>query len=129
MLILIDANHTRATDTGLRSGKKQATHDGDVPLNLALTVCDVALGGHGVAALDGLDNGDVGEEHDYDGDEEAEDEDGDDVGLVDGGVVGLGPVDLARPITTVWRGGRGNRCSLHLRLRLFIYPKRLCIRN
>lgn len=78
-----------------------STHNCDIPLNLPLTVADVALGGHGVAALHGLDDGDVGEEHDHDRDEEAEDEDGDDVGLVDGRVVGLGPVNLTCPISAV----------------------------
>lgn len=100
--------------------RKSSTHDGDVPLDLALAVGDVTFGGHGVAALDGLDDGDVGEEHDDDGDEEAEDEDGDDVGLVDGGVVGLGPVDLTRPVATVWtRGGNMHRRFLTRAISLY----------
>ena len=62
---------------------------------------EVAVGGHGVGVLHRLDDGDVGEEHDGHRDHEAGDEDGDDVGLVDGGVVGLGPVDLTGAVAPV----------------------------
>ena len=67
---------------------------------------EVAVGRHGVGVLHRLDDGHVGEEHDRHRHQEAGDEDGDDVGLVDGGVVGLGPVDLAGTVAPVWRKTR-----------------------
>lgn len=54
-----------------------------------------------MSAFHCVDNGDVGEEHDHHRDEKAEDEDGDYVGLVDGGVIGFGPVHLTGVITSI----------------------------
>lgn len=63
---------------------------------------DVAICGHGVAcSLHYADDGDVGEEHDQHRHTEAGEEDGDDVGLVDGGVVGLVPVNLTCAIAMI----------------------------
>lgn len=86
------------------------THDGDVSLDLALSVGQISLRWHGVSSLHRVDDGDVGEQHDQHRDEEAEDEDGDDVGLVDGGVVGFDPVDLTGAISTIWQEHRQRRC-------------------
>ena len=78
-----------------------STHPRDVSLHLPLALGEEAGGRHGVGAFYRFDDGDVGGQHDHDRDEKAEDEDGDDVGLVDGGVVGLGPVHLARAVTPI----------------------------
>lgn len=64
-----------------------------------MAVGEEAVGRHG--AFHSFDDGDVGGKHDHDRDEKAEDEDGDDVGLVDGGVVGFGPVHLTRAVTPI----------------------------
>lgn len=90
---------------------KAQTHDGDVSLDLALSVGQVSLGWHGVSSLHRVDDGDVWEQHDQHGDEEAEDEDGDDEGLVDGGVVGFDPVDLTRTVSTIWPEHNGDFSS------------------
>lgn len=75
------------------------THPSDISLHLPLAVGEEAVGRHG--AFHSFDDGDVGGKHDHDRDEKAEDEDGDDVGLVDGGVVGFGPVHLTRAVTPI----------------------------
>lgn len=63
---------------------------------------EVAIGAHGIAGLQHVDDGRVREEHDQHRDEETGEEDGDDVGFVDGGVVGLVPVNLTSAISMVW---------------------------
>lgn len=80
---------------------KTGTHPGDVSLHLPLAWGEKAVSWHGVGVLHRFYDGDVGEEHDHHGDEKAEDEDGDDVGLVNGGVVGFGPVHLTRAVTSI----------------------------
>lgn len=77
------------------------THPCDISLHLPLAVSEKAVRRHGVGAFHSFDDGDVGRKHDHDRDEKAEDEDGDDVGLVDGGVVGFGPVHLTRAVTPI----------------------------
>lgn len=80
---------------------KTETHPGDISLHFPLARGEEAVSGHGVCVFHRFDDGDVGEEHDHHGDEKAEDEDGDDVGLVDGGVVGFGPVHLTGAVTSI----------------------------
>lgn len=78
------------------------SHPCDVSLQLPLTGCEEAVGWHGVGAFHLVDNGDVGEEHDHHRDEKAKDEDGDDVGLVDGRVISFGPVHLTGTVTPIY---------------------------
>lgn len=73
----------------------------DISLHLPLAGSEETICRHGVSAFHCVDNGDVGEEHDHHGDEEAEYEDGDDVGLVDGGVISFGPVHLTGAVTSI----------------------------
>lgn len=80
-------------------GRTSRTHPCNISLHLPLAVGEEAVGRH--CALHSSDDGDVRGKHDHNRDEEAEDEDGDDVGLVDGGVVGFGPVHLARAVTSI----------------------------
>lgn len=75
------------------------THPCHVSLHLPLSVAEEAVSRH--CAFHSSDDGDVREEHDHNRDEEAEDEDGDDVGFVDGGVVGFGPVHLTGAVTSI----------------------------
>ena len=74
---------------------------GDVSLYLALAFADVSVGCQGVSPLHGVDDGHVGEQHERHGQQEAGHQDGDDVGLVDDGVAGFSPVDLAGPVAAV----------------------------
>lgn len=63
---------------------------------------DIAICCHGVAAgLYHADDGDVGKEHDQHRHKEAGEEYGNDVGFVDGGVVGLVPVNLTSAIAMI----------------------------
>lgn len=59
------------------------------------------ISGHCICAFYSLYNRDVGEEHDDHGDEKAEDEDRYYVRLVDGGIIGFGPVHLTGAITPI----------------------------
>lgn len=81
--------------------RSSGTHPCDISLHLPLAVGEKAVGRHGVGALHSFDDGDVGRKHDHDREEKAADEDGDDVGLVDGGVVGFGPVHLTRAVAPI----------------------------
>lgn len=75
----------------------------DISLHLPLTGSEETISWHGVSASHLVNNGDVGEEHDHHRNEKAEDEDGDDVGLVDGRVIGFGPVHLTGAITPIYK--------------------------
>lgn len=80
---------------------KNQTHDGDVSLDLTLSIAQISLCRQCVSSFHCVYNGDVGEEHDEHRHEEAEDENGDDVGLMDGGIIGFHPVDLTRAVTSI----------------------------
>lgn len=88
---------------------KSGTHPGDISLHFPLPRGEKAVRWHGIGAFHRFYNGDVWEEHDHHRDEKAEDEDGDDVGLVNGRVVGFGPVHLTRAITSILGRRKGTR--------------------
>lgn len=73
----------------------------NVSLHFPLTIREEPVGRHGVCVFDRFDNRYVGEEHDHNRDEEAEDEDGDYVGFVNRRVIGFGPVHLTGAVTSI----------------------------
>lgn len=73
----------------------------DISLHLPLVGCKETICGHGVGVFHCVDNGGVAEEHYRHRDEKAEDEDGDDVGFVDGGVIGFGPVHFTGTVSSI----------------------------
>lgn len=80
------------------------TYDGHVSLHFPLAISEVSFCCQSVAPFHCVDDGDVAEEHDKHGNEEAEDEDGDDVGAVNSGVGSFRPINLTGPVATICRG-------------------------
>lgn len=74
----------------------------DISLHLPLAGSEETISWHGISGFHWVDNGDVREEHDHHRDEKAEDENGDDVGLVDCGVIGFWPVHLTGTISSIY---------------------------
>lgn len=77
------------------------TYPCDISFHLPLSCREKPICRHCICAFYGFYNRYIGEEHDHHRNEKAKDEDGDDVRLVDGGIIGFGPVHFTSAITPI----------------------------
>lgn len=77
------------------------TYPRDIFFYLPLSRREKTISRHCICAFYRFYNGYVGEEHDDHRDEKAKDKDRDYVRLVDGGIIGFGPVHLTGAITPI----------------------------